>query len=123
MALDINCKLAKKLPVKSGQSARGAWCKQEFIVETLDQFPKKICMSVWGENGVADLEKFREGETIEVSINIESREYNGNWYTDVRAWRISKAQSGAKPEPQPIEPTPVSNVPQDSGDGEDDLPF
>ncbi|MBR5183160.1 MAG: DUF3127 domain-containing protein, partial [Bacteroidales bacterium] len=49
MAMDIKCKLLDKLAVQSGTSARGPWSKQDFIVETLEQYPRKICMNVWGQ--------------------------------------------------------------------------
>jgi hypothetical protein len=48
-------------------------------------------MNVWGEDKVRDLEKYQIGDKVKVSFNISSREYNGRWYTDVRAWRIEPA--------------------------------
>ena len=32
----------------------------------------------------------QQGENVEVSVDLESREYNGRWYTDVKAWKVSK---------------------------------
>ncbi len=90
MAVDIRCKLVGKLQVQNGNSARGAWCKQDFIVETIETYPRKICMNVWGDDKVAELSGYNIGETLTISVNIESREFNGRWYTDVRAWRIQR---------------------------------
>ncbi len=94
MAIEIKCKLLNKMQVQNGTSARGAWCKQDFIVETIETYPRKICMNVWGDDKVAELGSFNTGETLVVSVNIESREFNGRWYTDVRAWKIQREGTG-----------------------------
>ncbi len=123
MALEIKCKLLDKLPVQSGTSARGAWCKQDFIVETLEQYPRKICMNVWGDEKVKELAGYNNQELLNVSVNIESREFNGRWYTDVRAWRIQKdAPAVAQDQANAAEPY-VAPVDFPEGDDGGDLPF
>lgn len=122
MALDLIGKVIKKLPVQSGTSARGDWSKQEFIIETQENFPRKICMNVWGSEKVEELSKFKDGENLKISVNIESREFNNRWYTDIRAWKIDRLEDGGN-NIQSVDPM---NSPVDfpSGDaGEDDLPF
>lgn len=79
----------------NGTSARGNWKKQEFVIETAEQYPKKICLSVWGDK-VDSLKQFKPGANVTASINLESREFNGRWYTDVRAWRLQVAVEGAE---------------------------
>ena len=133
MALDLVARLIQKMPVQSGSSSRGEWSKQEFIVETLDMYPRKICMNVWGADKIAELKNFAEGETLRFSLNIESREYNGRWYTDVRAWRIDRNTETQVPPvaaaPAALAPTeaPAASAPilsgSDLNDQEDDLPF
>ena len=94
MALELEGRIARKLNVQTGTSARGAWSKQEFILEYQEgNFPSQICMNVWGEDKVRDLDKYQVGDKVKVSFNLSSREYNGRWYTDVRAWRIEPAGS------------------------------
>ena len=88
MLLEINGKIVELLPVKSGQSANGEWRKQEYILETDGQYPKKICFMAWGDK--IDHFNIKQGETVEVSVVLESREYNGRWYTDVKAWKVSR---------------------------------
>ena len=122
MAMDIRCKLLDKLAVQSGTSARGPWSKQDFIVETMEQYPRKICMNVWGQDKVSELAGFNPGEILVISINIESREFNGRWYTDVRAWKIQK-EGAAEPQAAPVS-DPFMNV--SAAEAEDDggdLPF
>jgi hypothetical protein len=122
MAMDIKCKLLDKLAVQSGTSARGPWSKQDFIVETLEQYPRKICMNVWGQDKVNELQGFNPGEMLTISINIESREFNGRWYTDVRAWKIQR-EGAAEPQAAPAM-DPFMNVSaSDAEDDGGDLPF
>ncbi len=133
MALELEGRIARKLNVQSGTSARGAWSKQEFIFEYQEgNFPTQVCMNVWGEEKVRDLDKYQVGDKVKVSFNLSSREYNGRWYTDVRAWRIEPAGAAA-PAQAPYAPhmpagAPVQNAPMPSADDmsspvDDDLPF
>ena len=91
--LEIKGKIIELLPLKSGQSANGEWRKQEYILETDSQYPKKICFMVWGEK--IDQFNINQDDEVEVSVDLESREYNGRWYTDVKAWRVFKKGVGA----------------------------
>lgn len=138
MALELEGRIIRKLNVQTGVSARGNWSKQEFIVEYQEgSFPTQACFNVWGEDKVKDMERFQIGDQVKVSFNINSREYNGRWYTDLRAWRIEaasgqaqpgyQAQSaapGAAPAGAPAQQAPMPSAADmpDSGD-DDDLPF
>ncbi len=125
MAIDIKCKLVSKLSVQSGNSARGEWSKQDFIVETIETYPRKICMNVWGGDKIAELTAYNEGDELNISVNIESREFNGRWYTEVRAWRVQK-ESAQTPANQPStapETDPFMNVGDSAADEDGDLPF
>jgi hypothetical protein len=114
--MEISGTVAALLPMQSGQGKNGTWKKQEFIIETPGQYPKKVCLSLWGDK--VDENKLSIGEKITASINIESREYNGRWYTDVRAWKIAKDGSpGREMAPPPDE----SLMPETNSS--DDLPF
>ena len=115
MALELIGKIINKLPVQTGISQRGNWSKQEFILETQDSFPKKICMNVWGGDKVEELARFNIGENLKVSVNIESREFNNRWKIermDAQAASQDSASSSA---------SDVSDFPAETG--EDDLPF
>ena len=93
--MEITGKLIQKLPVQSGQRNDGtSWSKAEFVFETIDQYPKKICANLWGDRARA-LDQFQEGSLITVSFDLESREYNGRWYTDVKAWKVDPATPAA----------------------------
>ena len=133
MALELEGRIARKLGVQTGTSARGAWSKQEFIFEYQEgNFPSQVCMNVWGDDKVRELDKFQVGDKVKVSFNLSSREYNGRWYTDVRAWRIEPA-AAAQPggyAPQAAYAAPAApSAPLPTADdmssplSDDDLPF
>ena len=128
MALELEGRIAQKMNVQSGTTARGAWSKQEFILEYQEgNFPTKVVMHVWGEDKVRELEKYQVNDKVKVSFNLGSREYNGRWYTDVRVWRIEPAQTGAPAQPSyqaPMPPTaPMPTVDDMSEPADEDLPF
>ncbi len=113
------------MPQQSGTSARGQWQKQEVIFEQPDEFSRKVCVTFFGDR-VQDVATLQVGEKVNVSCNIESREYNGRWYTDVRAWRIQKVQP-EQPAAAPIPDLPPFETAEPAmpagGDQFDDLPF
>lgn len=147
--LELEGRLVRKLAVQTGRSARGDWSKQEFVVEFQDgNFPSNVVFNVWGADKVRDLERFQVGDEIRVSFAPSSREFNGRWYTDLRAWRIAPAGQAAQPQasgysqpaPQPQAPRGSQDVPAgfapsapaptiedmpagDNGDFGNDLPF
>jgi hypothetical protein len=136
MAMELEGRIARKLPVQTGTSARGAWAKQEFIFEYQEgSFPSQVCMNVWGDDKVKELDKYQVGDKVKVSVNLSSREYNGRWYTDVRAWRIEPAGAAAPVQTPGYDyaqsagsysaPTgaPMPSANDMSSPVEDDLPF
>lgn len=95
MALEITGKLIQKLAEQGGTSKTGnAWRKQEFVIETEEQYPRKICANLWGDN-IDQLAQINIGDTVKMSFNLESRSFNDRWYTDVRAWKLEKAITSA----------------------------
>lgn len=120
--MEITGRLINKLDVVTGEGKNGPWKKQDFILETQDQYPKKVCITVWGDK--INLENFSENEEVTVSINVESREYNSRWYTDVKAWKMEKAGAGNNQQPDfgnvPPEAAPP---PEMASEPTDDLPF
>ncbi|MGB5831119.1 MAG: DUF3127 domain-containing protein [Thiohalocapsa sp.] len=92
--MELTGRIVQILPEKSGTSARGEWRKQEYIIEIAGDYPKQVCFMVWGDR--IDQFGIQQGQELSVSINLESREYNGRWYTDVKAWRVAPAgETGA----------------------------
>lgn len=128
MALEITGKIVSILPEINGSSSRGPWKKGGFVIETESNFPKKICCTVWGDL-LSQVNSLKQGETVKASIDLESREYNERWYTDVRAWKIENTggtESGPAPRTSTNQPSSAEQGPPDheaSDEAADDLPF
>jgi hypothetical protein len=116
MAMEVKGKVIQLLPQQSGMGKKGPWKKQEFILETQSQYPKKVCLSIWGDK----VEQFnvKEGDLLIASVELESREYNGRWYTEARAWKVDKNGGGKNDTPLPTEEPFVAD-----NTASDDLPF
>ncbi len=113
--MDLKGKIVQVLPEKSGTSARGAWRKQEYVIELPGEYPKQVCFMVWGDK--IDQFQITEGQELTVHFDLESREYNGRWYTDVKAWRVGPSETGDDDNASfagQDEPPPLSD---------DDVPF
>lgn len=124
--MELEGTVHRVLPVVKGQSARGEWQKQEIVLEQAGEYSRKACISFWGDK-VLDVAKLREGDKVTVSVNIESREYNGRWFTEIRAWRIQQAQPEvpvtAGIPPMDLPPVGMNDFESSSSSEVDDLPF
>jgi hypothetical protein len=125
MALEIAGKLVQVQPEVTGTGKNGNWVKQDFIIETVnEQFPKKVCFTVWGDK-TQILKSLKPGMQLNVSFNLESREYNGKWYSDIKAWKIDVNPNASQSEnAEPINSSSYNDLSLDAGNGsKDDLPF
>lgn len=113
--MQLTAKLIELPPLQTGTSQNGEWKRQDIVVETQEPFPKKICMGVWGDKIEAD--KLKMGNLLKIDFNIQSHEYNGKWYTNLKAWRLEVVTSGIK------EPLEDKNDFNQTEEEEDDLPF
>ena len=135
MAIEIIGKLMSILPEQTGVSARGPWKKGAFLIETLEQYPKTVQIVTLGDKA-DDVSRFSIGQLLKVSINLESREYNGKYYTDAKAWKIDAHTEGTNPQAAsnqsaqtPNQQTPfprtepITNFSNNTSNDENDLPF
>ena len=148
--MEVVGKIIQVLPAQEGVGRNGnPWKVQPYVLETLDQYPRKVHFEVFGEERIKQ-NPCEIDQLVTVSFDIESREFNGRWYTSIRAWRIQQGDMtqaaapapaaapvaaapaaapapAAQPAAQPAAPqAPVANVdPFDAsaGDGTSDLPF
>jgi hypothetical protein len=143
--MDIVGKIIQVLPLQEGISKTGnPWKSQSYVLETQEQYPRKVCFEIFGEDRIKN-NPCNVDDVVTVSFDIESREYNGRWYTSIRAWRVQQGNmlSQAAPEPvaasvaapaaaAPATPSPMANpdtankAPFDMVGGQDegeDLPF
>jgi len=124
MDLQVTGKVDQILEEQSGEGKNGPWRKREFILETQGKYPKKICIVQWGE--AIDQTNLQVDEQITAYIDIQSREYKGKWYTDVKAWKIERG--AGSPNDEPMGRTTTFTVEDGSNDIQlddldDDLPF
>ncbi len=101
--MEITGKIIVAMPEVSGVSSRGnSWKKREYVLENTEgQFPRKVAFTCFGEN--ADRIQLEVGQDVKIYFDIESREFNGRWYTDIRAWRaepLAAPVAGAPQQPQ-----------------------
>lgn len=80
--MEIEGKIILDLPLQQGTSKAGnPWKKKEWVLETFGQYPKKVKIQAFGDR--VDSLHIEPGKNYHCSIDIESREFNGRWYTDV----------------------------------------
>lgn len=92
--MEIIGKIILALPEMSGTSKAGnAWKKREYVLETQETYPKKVHFDFFGER--ADQYPLNVGDTIKLSFDIESRDYNGRWYTSIRGWKAEPATAAS----------------------------
>ncbi len=135
--MEIVGKVIQILPLQQGTSSRtgNPWTIKTFILETQENFPRKVAIEMFGDQRIAD-NPVEVDQTVTVSFDLESREFNGRWYTSVRAWKVLQGVQTA-PAVAPLQPSapaaPVDMAPaapvtasfdEIAAQGEDtDLPF
>lgn len=122
--MEVTGKIIVALPEMSGTSKMGnPWKKREYVLETIESFPKKIHFDFFGEK--ADQFVLNPGDTIRLSFDIESREYQGRWFTSIRGWK-SEPLAATAPAGAPDPVAPIGSMPPppaDAAGSDSDLPF
>lgn len=125
--MEITGKIILALPEQSGVSKAGnSWKKKEYVLETQETYPKKVHFDLFGDK--ADKYPLSVGQTVRLKFDIESREYNGRWFTSIRGWEAEPIDAAAAPAAAPFEPaaTPGAVPPPPAmqpSDPNEDLPF
>ena len=138
--MEIQGKVIAVLPERSGVSARGEWKSQTYVIETQEQYPKKMAFDVFGADRIASF-GIQLGEVINVSFDIDAHEYQGRYFNQIRAWDVknvaqqnpaqggAQAAQSAQPSAGPANPTytknpfPPAQQPGAPAGKSDDLPF
>ena len=92
--MEIQGKVIAVLPERSGVSARGEWKSQTYVIETQEQYPKKMAFDVFGADRLAQF-NIQSGEVINVSFDIDAHEYQGRYFNQIRAWNVTKVSQQA----------------------------
>lgn len=137
--MELQGKVIAVLPEKTGTNARGEWKVQEYVVETHDQYPRKMVFSVFGADRISRF-NIQLGQEVNVSFDIDAHEYNGRWFNSIRAFdvrQVDPAAVGMQPgivpgaafgpapaQPAaPVQPAAQPAAPAAEQSSEDDLPF
>ena len=92
--MEIQGKIIAVLPERSGVSARGEWQSQTYVIETQEQYPKKMAFDVFGADRIANFH-IQLGEVVNVSFDIDAHEYQGSYFNQIRAWNVTKVAQQA----------------------------
>lgn len=140
--MDLQGKIIAAMPAREGESARGPWKAQDFVLETHEAYPKTMVFSVFGEDR---LQRFniQVGQEVMVSFDINAREHQGRWYNTIRAYDVrlvdpstiqpvqsvtpaASAATPASPQTEVVAPqAEAAPFPEaaEGGESTDDLPF
>jgi hypothetical protein len=114
--MEITGKIIQKMDPQGGISKAGnQWKKQEYVMETLDSYPRKVKFDFFGDR--ADQFPLEVGDVITLSYDIESREFNGRWYTDIRGFKAVKTDPNSAPAAAPYPPAAGEPAPAPAPDG------
>ena len=130
--MELTGKIIAVLQERGGISKAGnEWKIQEYVLETMEQYPRKMMFNVFGADRIAQF-NIQAGEVLTVSFDIDSREYNGRWYNDIRAWKVDRnvaapaaapaAPAAGAPVPPPVA-DPFGASQMNASSEADDLPF
>lgn len=114
--MDIIGKVIQKLDIQSGTSATTGktWQSLTFIIETIENYPRKVAIELFGEQRIKD-NPVEIDQVYTISFDLESREFNGRWYTSARAWKIVAGMPQVAPAaaaPQQVMPQQMPTIPQ-----------
>lgn len=125
--MEISGKIIVALPAQGGVSKAGKeWSRQDYVIETKEQYPKKIAFSVMNDN----IMNFglTVGQEVEINIDINATEWNGKWYNSITCWKVIVRNSDQQTVPS--QPNYAAEPPQQptqqqmfTEDQKDDLPF
>ena len=135
--MEIEGRIINVLQKQEGTSNKTGnhWASQEYVIETHEQYPRKCCFRVFGEDRITAM-NIQIGEELRVSFDVDAREYQGRWYNTLTAWKVERIDPAAAAQ-GPLQPdvqtpfasqqpaTPFGEQPAaQAGDGAtDDLPF
>jgi hypothetical protein len=122
-SMEISGKLFRICPAETGEGRNGTWRKQTFVIETVETYPKQIAFNFFGDR--IQLDNYNEGDFVKVQFELESREYQGKWFTDARSYKLdleARANNVSAPQQQ-IPPLTEQDLPTFDSDADGDLPF
>ena len=123
MSLSVKGTIKQKLEIEQGTSKAGKeWKSQSFVLNTGAQYNPDICFKLFGEEKINLMTNLNEGDEVEVSFNLSSREWNEKWFTSADAWKIEKSEESTSTTTETVDDSDIP-VFENNQTQEDDLPF
>lgn len=132
--MELAGKVIAVLEPRGGVSKAGnEWKAQEYVIETHDQYPKRMCFEVFGAEKIQQF-NIQVGEELNVSFDVDARQWNDRWFNSIRAWKVERVSADAAQAPFPPQqaapfppqnaaPAPAAPADFSASDSTDDLPF
>lgn len=136
--MELQGKVIAAVEQRKGVSARGEWVSQDFVIETQDNYPRKMMFTVFGADRLQRFQ-IQVGQLVNVSFDINAREWNGRWFNDIRAFDVRQVQPGQPAAADPVPPfgataaapaaaapaqaDPFAAAAESTEESQDDLPF
>lgn len=122
--MDLNGTVIQILSEQRFNGKNGEVVKNQFVIEHGGQYKKKAVFSVLGEDKWKQMNVV-QGADVQVSFDVDAREWNGKWFGELMAWRVQNVngqqQASASASPSPAQ---QKQVQQDGTHVDDDgLPF
>lgn len=126
--MELAGKVIAVLEPRGGVSKNGnEWNVQEYVIETHDQYPRRMCFDVFGADKIQQF-NIQVGEELNVFFDIDAREWQGRWFNSIRAWKVERVGAAQQMPPMdapfpPMNAAPAAPVDFAASDEKDDLPF
>lgn len=126
--MELAGKVIAVLEPRGGVSKSGnEWKVQEYVIETHDQYPRRMCFDVFGADKIQQF-NIQVGEELNVFFDIDAREWQGRWFNSIRAWKVERVSAAQQMPPMdapfpPMNAAPATPVDFAASDEKDDLPF
>lgn len=127
--MELAGKVIAVLEPRGGVSKNGnEWKVQEYVIETHDQYPRRMCFDVFGADKIQQF-NIQVGEELNVFFDIDAREWQGRWFNSIRAWKVERVSANAPQMPPmdapfpPLNAAPAAPADFSASDEKDDLPF
>lgn len=110
--------------LKETQTFDSGFTKREFVIRTEGDYPQEVMFELIKDK-TSIIDKYKQGDQVEVHFNIRGREYNGRYFVNLSAWKVDAVGGGTAD--QPAEHPGMASAPPPSSpppaDDTDDLPF
>lgn len=122
--MDITGTVITILPEQRFNGKNGEVVKNQFVIEHGGQYKKKAVFGVLGEDRWKQMNVV-QGADVQVSFDIDAREWNGKWFGELMAWRVQNVSGQQQSAVQNAQSAPQTDIPQDGThvENDDDLPF